>query len=850
MLTISPIRNISYYTDLAKEDYYLDGGEPNGEWAGVGARLIGLSGTVETEEYLNIMKGLTPDGKYALRQQNSLKQRAGWDLTFSAPKSVSIAWARADKALKLGIQAAHKQAVIKAVEKLELHASYTRIGKNGTLQERTLGLTAGLFEHATSREQDPQLHTHCLIANVAPRNDGSWGTIDSRHFYLWQKAIGASYRAELAYQLHSLGFEIESDNESFKLPCIPQNICELYSKRSKEIEAELSKYGARSSSSKIGDIAVLATRNKKKNIARNALYQQWHKELDLLKLSTENLLTNMVNENESENIQVEQGNLELSTQLLAEKLGESKSSFTQQEIYRQANELAQCSTEGADIAELVARSFIDNEKTIEVGLDSKGRQLFTTTSILEMEQKLISLAKDLALKESFHLTENVIKSNIEQHHFQLSEEQREAVHQACQPNCFSILQGSAGAGKSASMDAVRKIYQKNGYHVIGASIAKSAANNLALEANIETHTIAKLIKDAESKRMALTNKLILIDEAGQVSTKDLLKLIELSTQHDCKILLVGEDKQLDAIEHAGALRYLSQPKVIGTTRIETIRRQRDQWSKQVVADLRDGRTMQALNELDNRELLNFSEDAESAKNALVKKWNNYRKSQPNKQSLLLAHRWADVMDLNAKAREALQAEGTLPTKQVEIKCAIGNKVFTQQFAVGERIRLTKNNYKMGLTNGDLGTVTDIATNLNEEIVLDILLDSGKQVSINTSSYCCPEGNCHIAQAYAMTVYSSQGLTIDGDTFIYYTSGMDRANSYVAGSRHKDNSHWFFSTKELDPNKGIDHKFLTRKYFLNQASKCMGHHNQAILANVLHTQTENLTKESCEKELNL
>ncbi|MGS0724772.1 MobF family relaxase [Shewanella sp. 0m-11] len=805
MLTISPIRNINYYTDLAKEDYYLDGGEPNGEWAGVGARLIGLSGTVETEEYLNIMKGNTPDGQYALRQQSSLKQRAGWDLTFSAPKSVSIAWARADKELKLRIRTAHQQAVIKAVEKLEQHAAYTRIGKNGMLQESTLGLTAGLFEHATSREQDPQLHTHCLIANVAPRNDGSWGTVDSRHFYLWQKAIGTSYRAELACQLHNLGFEIENDGESFKLPCIPQNVCELYSKRSKDIEAELSKYGAKSSSSKIGDIAVLATRNKKKNIPRKTLYQQWHQELDLLNLSTANLSAKDFNENETDSIQIEKEELKLSTHLLAQKLEESKSSFTRQEIYRQANELVQCSAEGADIAEQVAKGFIDDETTITVGLDSKGRQLFTTVSVLEMENKLISLAKDLAVKESFGLTENVIKSNIEQHHFQLSEEQQEAVHQACQPNCFAILQGSAGAGKSASMDVVRKIYQQNGYQVLGASIAKSAANNLAREANIETHTIAKLIKDAESKRITLSNKLILIDEAGQVSTKDLLKLIDLSTQHDCKLLLVGEDKQLDAIEHAGALRYLSQPEIIGTTRIETIRRQREQWSKQVVVDLRDGRALQALNELDNRGLLNFSEDAESAKNALVEKWDNYRKSQPNKQSLLLAHKWADVMDLNAKAREVLQAEGKLPNEQVEIKCAISNKVFTQQFAIGERIRLTKNDYKMGLTNGDLGTITDIVTGKNEEILFEVFLDSGKHVNINTSSYCSAEGNCHIAQAYAMTVYSSQGLTVDGDTFIYYTSGMDRANTYVAGSRHKDDSHWFFNCEPLNLHFKPDHK---------------------------------------------
>ncbi len=230
----------------------------------------------------------------------------------------------------------------------------------------------------------------------------------------------------------------------------------------------------------------------------------------------------------------------------------------------------------------------------------------------------------------------------------------------------------------------------------------------------------------------------------------------------------------------------------------------------------------------------------------MEKWGNYRKSQPNKQSLLLAHKWADVMDLNAKAREVLQAEGYLPTEQVEIKCAISNKVFTQQFAIGERIRLTKNDYKMGLTNGDLGTITDIITSQNEEILFEVFLDSGKHVNINTSSYCSAEGNCHIAQAYAMTVYSSQGLTIDGDTFIYYTSGMDRANSYVAGSRHKDNSHWFFNDKEtlfLKEHTGDLENHNEQKMKLRIISNLMStERNKEMALEHLSSATRNQTRE--------
>jgi ATP-dependent exoDNAse (exonuclease V) alpha subunit len=222
----------------------------------------------------------------------------------------------------------------------------------------------------------------------------------------------------------------------------------------------------------------------------------------------------------------------------------------------------------------------------------------------------------------------------------------------------------------------------------------------------------------------------------------------------------------------------------------------------------------------------------------VEKWDNYRKSQPNKQSLLLAHRWADVMDLNSKVRKTLQAEGNLPTEQVEINCAISNKVFTQQFAIGERIRLTKNDYEMELTNGDLGTITDIVTNSNKDLLFKVAIDSGKQITINTSSYCNPEGYCHIAQAYAMTVYSSQGLTVDGDTFIYYTSGMDRANTYVACSRHKDNSHLFVNKKEMNKLITAQDKLMhTDRALMKALSQKMRSNEKDGLASQLHKESQ-------------
>ncbi|MUH72798.1 AAA family ATPase [Psychrosphaera haliotis] len=384
------------------------------------------------------------------------------------------------------------------------------------------------------------------------------------------------------------------------------------------------------------------------------------------------------------------------------------------------------------------------------------------------------------------------------------------------------------------------IYNESGYKVIGAAIAKSAANNLAEEANIETFTIAKLLKDA--KKLKLDNTILMIDEAGQVSTKDMLKLIKLTKENNSKLILVGEDKQLDAIEHAGTLRYLSQPEVIGTTRIESIRRQSEDWAKQVVVDFRDGNSEKALFELDNRGLLNICDGSKFTKQFLIEKWSQYNDNNPEKDSIMLAQRWDDVMDLNNLARQELQKIGSLSTKEVELDCTVSNKTFLQKFAIGERVRLTKNDYKLGLTNGDMGKIIDIYPLEDGSYNLNLQLYSGKSIKINSEEYCDKNGNLNLIQAYAMTVYSSQGLTIDGDSFVYYTSGMDRSNTYVACSRHKDNSHLFINKTEINELISDRNKIVHKdKAFMHVLAEKISNNERSFLATELapNIQTKNV-----------
>lgn len=796
MLTISPIRSIKYYSDLAKEDYYLDGGEPNGIWAGKASKLLDLSGYVETESYINVMHGFTPNKQYQLCQNAGIDRRYGWDLTFSAPKSVSSTWARANKDLKLKIQQAHFKSFKAAIAFIENNAAVTRRNNLGLQREKVTGLVAATFEHVTSRAQDPQLHTHCLIANAAPRKDGSWGTIESRDLYLWHKAAGTLYRAELSSQLRSLGFEIEKDGDAFKLPVVPDEICTHYSKRGEMIKAELAKRGNAKSCSKSGDVVALATRVKKENVNRSVLYQHWHQELEELGF-TENAVLKHLSQDKQKILnwlnEIEKPKVELTLDTLEEHVSKQKSVFRMQDIYKSAAEIAQFAGGGAEKAQEVAQEFIDKKYCISLGLDHKHNALFTTQTVIDNERAMVAGAKSLRNIHKFMLNSQIINTAISVKSFPLSDEQREAVFSACQKNAFDIIQGSAGAGKSALMDCVGNAYKSSGYKVIGCAIAKSAANNLAEEANIKTFTIAKLLKD----KSLTENSVLIVDEAGQVSTRDLRKLIDLVENKKCKLILVGEDKQLDAIEHGGALKYLSKSEILGTTRVETIKRQRELWARRVVADLRDGKADKALEVLDEKGLLNFSEGAEQTKELLIEKWDQYRTENPQKKSLLLAQRWQDVTELNEKVRALLQAEGKIDNKELSIKCSVSGKAFTNKFSIGERIRLTKNDYSKNLSNGDLGNIVDIQPDIDGSYDFKVQLDNGNKVTINTNEYCNDNGHLYMTQAYAMTIYSSQGLTIEGDAFVYYTTGMDRANTYVACSRHKDNCHLFVNRKEID-----------------------------------------------------
>ena len=272
---------VSYFKHMASDEYYTGKGEQqteaeaDGEWAGRGAERLAPEGPVSKRDFEAMLNGHDPKTGARLTQIGK-SHAPGWDMTFSAPKSVSVMWALAPEADRKTIEAAHRNAVRAATTHLEDTHAFTRRGKGGAIREPVAGLTIARFHHHTSRDLDPQLHTHAFIFNSAPRRDGTWGSLVSRDLYKAQKEAGALYRAHLANELERGGHAVERFGTTFRLKAIPRDIERAFSKRRQAIEQAADTHGYRTP--KGMEQAALRTRQAKRPAQRAALFDAWKQE--------------------------------------------------------------------------------------------------------------------------------------------------------------------------------------------------------------------------------------------------------------------------------------------------------------------------------------------------------------------------------------------------------------------------------------------------------------------------------------------------------------------------------------------------------------------------------------------
>lgn len=771
-----------YYTDLARDDYYTRGGEPAGDWFGRGAAALGLAGAVDAATLQNVLHGFDGTGATARVQGAGADHHAGWDLTFSAPKSVSVLWATTgDPTVRAAIQDAQRAAVAATVAFAERQCAVTRRGHDGMDRERVAGLAVAAFEHATSREQDPQLHTHCLVANLAPRRDGTWGALDGRHLYRWQMALGALYRAELAAQLQArLPVGIERDGSSFAIRGVPEAVRHHFSKRAEQVREWLAAHGAEGA--KAAEAATLSTRAHKPDIDRSALFDRWQADGRALGWGPAQA-AQLLERSAWERDRV----AEPALADVREGLVTQRSTFAERDAWRA---LAEGLQGVGGIRDIEARmdAFRRDPEVVTLGEDRRGEMRWSTASMRQLEATAIARAEIGAEDRSHALSPAQIEP-ILQARPHLSAEQVEAVRYLCEHGgAVATVEGLPGTGKSLLLDAARAAWEAAGYRVVGAALSGKAALGLQESTGIPSATLHARLKAWAPEPNAMAGEpapggaldahtVVVLDEAGMADSRKLAALIEATREAGAKLVLAGDHRQLQPVEAGGLFRAIAER--LETANLTEIRRQAEPWAREAVHAVAEGRVGAALEAYAQRGLLHVGDGKAETVRALVAAWAEAGPKDPAASRLMLAGERADVRALNAAARDRLRQTGQLGQGQ-PLATAHGPR----EFAVGDRVVCTRNSTPYGVKNGQLGTVEAIEVR-REGATLRVRLDEGGRVAaLPTARY------PHLDHGYALTTHKAQGVTVDRAFVLAGGRMADQELGLVQLSRHRQNARVF------------------------------------------------------------
>jgi Ti-type conjugative transfer relaxase TraA len=743
------------------EDYYTESGRTAGRWIGSGAAELHLTGEVTEQAFNHLAAGSHPKSGEPLVQRAGEGHRPGWDLTFSAPKSVSIVWGIAEREQREAIERAHTNAVERTLQFAERQDLFiTRRGKGGIARETARPIIA-TYLHGTSREADPQLHTHAFVLNVAARSDGGFGTLESKPLFEWKMALGAAYRAELAEGLRELGYEIAPDAKgNVRLAEVPREIERQFSKRRIQIESALAERGTRGA--KAAELAALDTRKEKDTATAPTLRARWREEALAFGVTADHLAALPRHRGHESQ--------EIDTAAVIERVSVSHSTFTLSDVARAVAEPAQMAGGGLKCIEATMTRVVADDEVVKLK-----PHRYTTRAMLELERGAFDRAKRLADERAYPVGPNAMAEALKNR--PLSAEQRAALDHLTQPARLSNLEGLAGTGKSHLLGAAREAWEASGYEPRAAALAGKAAQGLSQGSGLRAQTVHSLLANLKSGRDRLTDHTVLvIDEAGMVGSRQLARLLEETDKAHAKLVLVGDANQLQPIEAGQLFERIAHD--VGAAHLTDIRRQRDATEREMVQALARGDTRAALDSLQTRGRLHAAADHGQAMQELVRDWGDARDANRPGDDLMLGATRADVRALNRLAREKLRDEGKLKHERI-IDTANG----PLELAEGDRIVITRNTRVLGLTNGDLATVTGLIERRGN-IEITAKLDEGR-----TRTWSIAE-HPHIQHGYALTAHKAQGASVERAYVLAHESLSAREWSYVAGSRAREAVHLY------------------------------------------------------------
>ncbi|MDQ2839436.1 MAG: relaxase domain-containing protein [Acidobacteriota bacterium] len=877
MLTISkPLSGGQARTYHAREfaakeaNYWSREQQGYSEWQGKLAQEWGLQGAVEAENFARLTEGQHPQTHDQMvrhqptktyenqfgREVTSVEHRAGWDATFSAPKSVSLT------ALVGGddrVREAHRESVRIALGELERYTQ-ARLG-NVNAPESTAKFAAATFEHDTARPVDgyaaPQLHTHAVIFNVTERENGETRSLDSRSLFGSQQFATSVYRTELASRLQDLGYEIERGKHGQpEIKGYSQEYLEASSPRREQIKSHLEEIGREGAGA--AQVAAHRTRDSKE-LQSPAEVLHRHRELAAqhghqADWVVSKALTN-AHRQEVDSPKVAQQAVTFARDHVFERAAvQDERAILQSAMDRSMGQVSASQLR----MEFDKRAEQGEFRTVESAPGAAGQQ-YTTAAMIRMERETVARMQEgnRAALSNPSLVQERTRTEIIEGHPELNQTQQKAADQILQSQEKIVgLDGIAGAGKTTTLSVIREGVEANGYKVEGFAPTSRAAQQLS-GAGIETSTLqAHLAKGQQADTGE--KRFYVLDESSLASTKQMHDFVNRLHPND-RVLLVGDTRQHEAVEAGRPFAQL-QEAGMKTVKLDEIVRQRDPELKQVVEQLARGQVGEAVQGLERQgrvhEVKNQSERiqaiakeyAKSPENTLVVSPDNRSRAEINarihtelqerglvgkeeyrvdalvpRQDLTGADRtWAaryqfnDVLLYSRTSKETGIEKGEYarvkrvdaPNNLLTVVRADGSEqtydprrqqgvsIYKEQekaFSVGDRVQFTAPANDLKVANRELGTVQSIT----DDGRMSLQMDGGRSVSID------PREHPHLDHGYAVTSHSSQGQTADRvliniDTDLGAKDLLNNRMAYVAVSRGAHDAQIFTNDRERLP----------------------------------------------------
>ena len=720
--TLAQAASAAYYLESQRSfrhpnEYYTAGEEPDGVWFNPKG-LFGLAdgGRVDSSDFHRLYNGFAPNTGGKLTQNAGSERRsAGLDMTFSADKSVSALWAVADPGLRSEIERAHNDAARVALEETVLrHCAYTRIrNRDGGIEVLPADISAAMFQHGTSRDNDPQLHTHCVIFNAArTHRDGKYRALHQHPVYTWMKAAGAVYRNALAWSLQErLGIRMEQygkDGEFTRIAGIPDDLIGHWSKRRAAIIEAAREMGftVEGNAPRAAAANKITRAGKSPDNDPEIRHRRWRGEADDF-IEREALIASLLGKSE----EITQEQVRALTEVLEdlpERLTREEAVFRLPDIVERVGN-ATAGLLGRDaVATSIERVLLSPEvvrltrqpRSAEGRADMAHTRLYSTRHNLQMEQEVRDTAAGMAAGTGHSLSAQAIEAKVAgllEAGYPLSEEQITAIRSVTSSGGrVAIIEGAAGSGKTTTLRPIADLYREHGQSIIATAVAWRTAVALGNDVDARPFCVDKLLRLAARGGIDIDgNTTIIVDEAGMLSTRQAHHILQLSERHGAKIVFAGDTQQQQPVEAGPGLRLIRD--AVGSVRVDRIRRQKadledilvhvhgetpetarfraelmgEQERDRILGDyetmnekprftpwqvaaseaLRDGDAASAITAHQTRGRFHIRYDEEKTLTGLVDDWDRYQRENPDKSSVVLARTRAEVRALSHLMRE-------------------------------------------------------------------------------------------------------------------------------------------------------------------------------------------------------